>query len=285
MIQLPDVSADMPTAQVQGEASTWIGPRLSLFIQTQLRTAQQQLARKGLSRHKGIHEARKCIRRAKAALAIGYPVFGDRGVRLNAGLGRICRGLSPLRDAQALTEVLQRLHAGATDDLQKILPAAESAARQRRDRSLEAALACDPQFKRRCQRLQRLSENLRRLDWDRVGEDRVLEAIKRSERRLEKAGKRVSNSAEDNEAWHDYRRRLRRLKQQDTLLTGLDMETGLLNREFRTQADALGNAQDDVLLIRRCGKDSPFRAEHRRLLRRTARQRLYNARGNWIQLH
>ena len=93
MIQLPDVSADMPTAPVQGKTSAWIGPRLSLFIQTQLRTAQQQLARKGLSRHKGIHEARKCIRRAKAALAIGYPVFGDRGVRINEVLVRICSGL------------------------------------------------------------------------------------------------------------------------------------------------------------------------------------------------
>jgi CHAD domain-containing protein len=285
MNQASDDSTNMPAEPFQTGASTMIGTGLSAFVQSQLQAAQRQLARKGLSRHKGIHEARKCIRRAKAALAIGHPAFGERGVRLNAGLGRICRGLSPLRDAQALIEVLQSLHAGATDALQKILPAAESAARQRRDRSLAKALACDPQFKRRCQRLQRLSENLRRLDWDRVGEDCVAEAIRRSERRLEKAGKRVRKSAEDNESWHEYRRRLRRLRQQDTLLSGLDVESGLLNREFRAQADALGSAQDDVLLIRRCGKDSPFRPEHRRLLRRTARQRLYNARGSWIQLH
>jgi hypothetical protein len=285
MIQLSDVSADIPTAPIQVETSAWIGPRLSAFIQTQLHTAQRQLARRGLARHEGIHEARKCIRRAKAALAIGRMKFGASGKRLNIELGRICRGLSLLRDEQALVEALRRLHDSASGPLLALLLEAEPAARQHRDRSLATALAADPQFKRRRLRLQRLSEKLLRLEWASVGSDDVLAAVRRSGHRLEIAGERIKKHTDDNALWHDYRRRLRRLRQQDTLLSGLDMESGLMNREFRTQADALGSAQDDVLLIRRCGKDSPFRPEHRRLLRRTARQRLYNARGSWIQLH
>ena len=285
MIQASDDYANAPSEPFQSDASTAIGACLSMFIQTQLQAAQQQLARKGLARHQGIHEARKCIRRAKAALAIGLPVFGERGLRLNAELGRICRGLAPLRDAQALMEVLQRLHTSAAGSLQDILPKAESAARQRRDLMLDKALAGDPKFKRRCLRLQRLSVRLQRLDWDSVSENDVAAAVKRSERRLEKAGKRVMQCPDEDERWHGYRRRLRRLRQQASLLSGMGVDIGLRADAFKAQTDALGEAQDDVLLIRLCGSRSPFAREHRRLLRKSARQRLFNARGHWIPLH
>ena len=285
MIQASDDSANAPSEPFQSDASTRIGTCLSAFIQAQLQAAQQQLARKGLARHQGIHEARKCIRRTKAALAIGLPVFGERGMRLNSELGRICRGLSPLRDAQALIEVLQRLHASAAGTLQHILPEAESAARQRRDLMLDKALAGDPKFKRRCLRLQRISERLQRLAWDSVSENDVAAAVKRSERRLEKAGKRVRQCPNEDERWHGYRRRLRRLRQQASLLSRMGVDIGLQADAFKAQTDALGEAQDDVLLIRHCGSRSPFAREHRRLLRKSAHQRLFNARGHWIPLH
>ncbi len=267
------------------DSSASAGHALLAYAQAQLLKAQGQLARRGPARHAGIHEARKCIRRSKAVLAIGRSKFGASGKRLNIELGRICRGLSLLRDGQALVEALRRLHDGASGDLPALLPEAESAACQRRDRQLQTALALDPHLESRRQRLLHASQRLQRLDWASVDSEDVLAAVRRSMHRLKIAGKRVKKYRDDNGPWHDYRRRLRRLRQQDTLLSALDMESGLLDREFRTQSDALGNAQDDVLLIRRCGKDSPFRPEHRRLLRRTARQRLYNARGNWIQLY
>lgn len=272
------------SAPRRSEPLSQLGAYLSSFIQTQLQTAQLQLARRGLARHKGVHEARKCIRRAKAALAIARPVFGRRGIRLNTELGGICRGLSPLRDAQALIEVLQRLHPSAPGILHDILPLAESAARQRRDLLLENALASDPQFKRRRQHLLHLSERLQRLDWDSVGKKDVAAAIQRSECRLEKAGKWVRQHPDDDERWHDYRRRLRRLRQQASLLSGIDIDISLQDNAFKAQAHALGEAQDDVLLIRLCGGRSPFAREHRRLLRNAARQRLFNTRGYWLAL-
>lgn len=281
MIQSPDDSANVPSEPFQADASDVMRNRLSRFIQTQLITAQRQLARRGISRHDGIHEARKCIRRAKAALAIGRREFGASGKRINNELGRICRGLSLLRDAQALVEVLQRLRDGASGPMQDVLLEAEAAARLRRDRLLEKALARDPHLESRRLRLLHVSERLRRLNWEAVGAEVVLTAVRRSERRLKKAGKHVQKNMADNASWHDYRRRLRRLRQQDTLLSALDIDSGLADREFRAKADALGDAQDDVLLIRRCGKDSPFRPEHRRLLRAVARDRLQHSRGEW----
>lgn len=282
MINASHDCVNEPSNPYPSDSAVPVGQALLVYAQAQLQKAQNQLARRGNARHAGIHEARKCIRRAKAALAIGRSVFGARGKRLNAELGRICRGLSPLRDAQALIEVLQRLRASAAGPLQDIMPMAESVARQRRDPMLAKALAGDPQFKRRRQRLQRLSEKLQGLDWDAVGEKDVAAAIKRSRRQLQKAGKEVAQRPLDDEAWHVCRRRLRRLRQQTNLLSGMGLGNGVLDSAFKAQTDALGAAQDDALLIRQCGSGSPFKPEHRRLLRRSARQRLFNARGHWI---
>lgn len=285
MILPTEISSRASPDTADPDAPVLIGTRLSAFIQTQLQDAQRHLARKGLARHQGIHDARKCIRRAKAALAIGRSVFGARGKRLNAELGGLCRGLSPLRDAQALVEVLQRLQTDVSGPLQSILPQAESLARQRRERMMAAALARDPLLMGRRQRLQRLSKRLQRLEWHLVGADEVAASLKRTERRLEKAAKRVARRPDDNDVWHDYRRRLRRLRQQATLLSSLGIDGILTASSFKAQTDALGEAQDDVLLMRLCGSRSPFMPEHRRLLRRSARQRLFIARGKWMPLY
>jgi hypothetical protein len=285
MIDASNDCANEPSHPATSDTSASAGHALLAYARSQLLNARNQLARRGHARHAGIHEARKCIRRAKAALAIGRWKFGASGKRLNIELGRICRGLSPLRDGQALVEALQRLHDGASGPSLEFLPEAVSAACRRRDLQLQTALALDPHLRSRRQRLLHASERMLRLDWASVGSDDVQAAVRRSVHRLKTAGKQVKKNSDDDGPWHDYRRRLRRLRQQDTLLSALDIDSGLSDRAFRNQADALGNAQDDVLLIRRCGKDSPFRPEQRRLLRRTARQRLYNARGNWLQLH
>lgn len=281
MINASFDSVIQPTDPQQSDKTVPVGHALMSYARSQLQNAEDQLARRGLARHDGIHEARKCIRRAKAALAIGRREFGASGRRINDELGRICRGMSLLRDGQALVEALQRLRKGASGSLQDVLQDAESAARLRRDRLLETTLARDPQLYSRRQRLLLASERLRRLNWESVSTGDVLAAVRRSERRLKKAGRRVQKNMVDNELWHDYRRRLRRLRQQDTLLSALGIDSGLSDRAFRAQADSLGDAQDDVLLIRRCGRDSPFRPEHRRLLRAVARRRLQHTRGEW----
>lgn len=53
-----------------------IGVRLMLYARTQLEQAQAELGREGEGRHEGIHQARKCIRRTRGALALGAGVLG-----------------------------------------------------------------------------------------------------------------------------------------------------------------------------------------------------------------
>jgi CHAD domain-containing protein len=254
-----------------------LGPPLLAAARHQLRTAHSFLSSKGEAQHDGIHEARKCIRRARATLALGAHVFGSRAKRLDDELGRLCRSMSGLRDAEALVEELRRLEGSAPTTVHAILPSARMAAQQRRDQLLEHFLTRDPGFASRRRRLLAAEARLARLDWQAVGDIDVAEAVKRSERRAGKARRQAHRHADDESAWHVYRRRLRRLRQQDTLL-------GELRPELRPSLDGLddhtklGESQDDALLLKRCGRGSPFPPEQRALLRELARQRLQHAR-------
>ena len=255
-----------------------LGLRLLAFAREQLQMAQDHLTRKGEDRHLGIHQARKCIRRTRATLALGKRVFDKHAERLDDDLGKLCRGLSALRDSQALVEELKRLEAVAPEEVMPILSRAKVAARQRRDQMLERTLQRDAGLESRRRRLLLARERLGALDWKSLDERKVVKAVKRSKRRVEKAAPRAERHPADEEAWHLYRRRLRRLHQQHTLLATL--QPGLLPASLgqEARASALGELQDDALLLKRCGNHSPFPAELRPALRSIARERLLKAR-------
>jgi len=276
-----DVSQSTPSKELAGDRvdTRALGPRLLTFALEQLRAAQSYLSGTGEDQHVGIHQARKCIRRTRAALALGVRAFDKRAERLDDELGRLCRGMAGLRDAQALVDELHRLAEAAPANLRKVLPQAEAAARKRRDETLMRALARDPGFGARRQRLLRAQSRLARLDWAAINEDDVAHAVARSKRRAEKSRRRARKHPDDDQLWHVYRRRLRRLRQQDTMLAELQPDLRPSLDDLDDHA-ALGRSQDDALLLRRCGKDSPFSAgEQRSVLRKIARDRLQRARG------
>ena len=256
------------------------GRSLREFALAQLDVAAGQLAREGTARHAGIHQARKSLRRVRATLALARDALGEPGRRLDRELARLCRGLSSLRDAQALVEALQRLAPTAPPALQAQLPQAVELAVARREERLARALDRDPGFARRRARLEASSSRLAGLPWDRVRKGDVAHAVGRSLRRLSRARKRVLRQPGQDERWHVLRRRLRRLRQQESLLQAVDLALrpadGVPAEEMAT---ALGEAQDDVLLLRHCGPRSPFPPVLRRALRLVACERLDHARA------
>ena len=268
-----------PKSGAPAPARLPLGAQLLVLAGEQLQQARTELAREGEALHEGVHQARKCIRRVRAVLALGRRVLGPRAQGLDDELGRLCRGLSHLRDAQALIEVLQRLDAQAADDIRAILPAAEHLTRQRRDDILERAFARDPAFQARRLRLQVAQQRMAQLDWRAVDEAEIAHAIKRSQRRAAKAAKQIERHPDDDEAWHVYRRRLRRLRQQDSLLADLLPSLRPSKKRSHALADALGESQDDALLLRHCDRRSPFPPDQRRQLRAIARARLQRTRS------
>ncbi|KFN48598.1 hypothetical protein N790_06165 [Arenimonas malthae CC-JY-1] len=256
-----------------------LGQRLRDYALSELTSAAEQLAREGDARHAGVHQARKRLRRTRATLALARRPLGDTGRRLDDALGQACRGLCGLRDAQALVEGLARLEATAPVELREQLPHAIALASARRDALMAAALARDPGFERHRKRLLALAARLARLDWDAVDETVVAKGVARSERRLAKARRRAERAPGDDERWHVLRRRLRRLRQQDHLLLALAPELRPASGASPEEATTLGEAQDDVLLLRACGRGSPFPVPLRRALRALAARRLRQVRG------
>ena len=258
--------------------SNAVGNKLKAFAIAQLQRAIAYLAQPGKARHQGIHEGRKCIRRARATLALAARTFkrhecAARAARLDDDLGQLCRGLSPLRDAQALLEALARLGTVAPA-VSAILPAAIKAARARRDHLMQLALRRNPDFLSRRQRLAATIKRLQHLPWHDSTETEITSALARSVRRVEKAQRKANRHPELDEIWHVYRRRLRRLRQQDSLLAAIQPELRPAFDGLELHAERLGESQDDALLLKHCGKRSPFAPNQRKILRTTTSARL-----------
>lgn len=256
-----------------------LGLRLRDFALAELASARDHLAREGVSRHDGVHQARKSLRRVRAVLALGRKPLGAPARRLDADLAALCRGLSTLRDAQALIEGLERIGSAASPPLQAAMPELLHCATANRDERLQRALAADPGMARRRARLEAMSRRLAALDWPAVGEAKVTAALSRSEERLRKARKRTRREPGNDEHWHVLRRRLRRLRQQDQLLSRVEPALRPTVSVTTEEATALGEAQDDALLLRHCGARSPFPPQLRKLLRTEARARLRKVRA------
>ena len=257
-----------------------LAARLSGLLTAQLLQAEKLLSASGKARHKGVHEGRKCMRRARAILALGDTRLGPLAVRLDEKIARNCRSLSSIRDAQALIEALRRLPKAGSDSAAMLASAKDAAVRDR-DLRLVRDLERDPEFGKRRKRLLRVLEESKKLDWTGVSVARLHKAIARSEKRLEKSARVAKKRPEDDLAWHSMRRRLRRLRQQLNILEKLlpyeSFGAGKA-KDIERQAVQLGESQDDSLLLARCGKGSPFEPQQRAWLRAVSQQRLAQAR-------
>ncbi|MGL6291277.1 MAG: CHAD domain-containing protein [Silanimonas sp.] len=250
------------------EANVGLGAVLRAEALHEAERAARQLARPGEERHEGIHQARKSIRRVRAILALGGEAFTAAPAvqRLDAALRSLCRGLSSLRDADALRDALLHLSRDAVMGPIECerLCAFVAVLRARR---LASALARDPDFARRRARLQEAQTRLGLLPWDRVDEKDVRAAHDYSKKRLRRALKQARGKA-DVEAWHTLRRRLRRLRQQENALARVVPDAGLSTPGVADLADRMGKAQDHALLLAHCRRSGVFPARDRATIRR-----------------
>jgi hypothetical protein len=81
--------------------------------------------------------------------------------------------------------------------------------------------------------------------------------------------------------WHRWRRRARRLSQQDRALAAVPLNVDAAARN-KAQAEQLGHAQDFQLLVEHCGRESPFARADRDALRELAAERLRHLRAKLV---
>lgn len=258
-------------------ADAFPGQALRDFAAAELAAAGDALARTGDDLHEGVHRARKSIRRTRAVLALGDRLLGPGFELVDAQLRRLNDSLSPLRDAHALVETLQRLldarvAAKTRDALLRALAEAVAA----RALETEQALVLDPGLRQRQALLRVLGAALVALDWTRLTPSSLRMAVADSDGRALRARKHVLRRGGEAD-WHRWRRRVRRAGQQRNALLAAGIALAQADAFDKRTAERLGNAQDLSLLIDHCGPDSPFsKRECEQLLRyaRPALQRL-----------
>lgn len=161
-------------------------------------------------RHRGIHEARKSLRRLKSLLTLGAEPFAAQLPALTERIGKLAVGLSPLRDAHVALHTAQVLAGpGPSPEWQAAIHALEN----RRDGRLAAALTKDPRFLKRRHQIRDLGDAIEVLPWKAVTRRTIEQAIATSERRVARAEKRVRKDSSVANL-HRWRRRARRLRMQ-----------------------------------------------------------------------
>lgn len=246
------------------------GTALRDYADAELEAAHASLVWRGGRIHAGVHRARKALRRTRATLALGGDALGPGAALLDRELKRLNDGLSALRDAQALVEALDRRigKAGKPDTVALLKRARRAAAAARAQCAAEQA----PAVAERRAVLEVLRAGLRALPWISVTEAGLRDAIARSTRRIAQAHASVQASQDDDD-WHRWRRRMRRLSQQLHALDAAGWAMEAPSSFDKSLAEQLGVAQDLRLLIEHSGR-SGLPKPDRTALRRYAQARL-----------
>lgn len=187
-----------------------IGTLLGRWLQQQLNIIGQQLRRR-THRHGAIHETRKAARRFRAGLALCAALNGNAVATADRQVRRIGRKLSPLRDAHVAAETAAAQRKGPLAAHWREL---QQALRQRRDTLLQQALHADPAFRRLRHQAQRAAAELTALDFSPLHAPQLLQALRDSAARLQRAQRTARAASATAEQRHRWRRRLRRLRQQ-----------------------------------------------------------------------
>jgi CHAD domain-containing protein len=209
-------------------------------------------------RHRGVHQARKAIRRLRSLLALVQTDLGATPTSLDRTLRQLGLRLSPLRDAHVVIAAAAKLaksagvHAADWSELSRQLIA-------QRDALLTTALADDPRFARRRAEVRAIAKTIAQLPWAQVSTEHIEAAMARSQRRADRAEHKAHQRA-SAERIHRWRRRLRRLRMQWEVLASLRTAHGELPQQppahplrkiiktLNRRADQLGWQQDLVVL-------------------------------------
>jgi hypothetical protein len=184
----------------------------------QFDVAGRSLGRSRERLHAGIHQARKSIRRIRAALDLGRSGLWPDAAAAFDELGNLCRGLSEVRDAHAVVETLDRVYKQSDDSAARIV------LRRVRDKLVRRQAAClnrllkkDPGLRRYRTSLRLLRDHTEALRWNAIDAAGIRSALTRSERRAERAAKKARHTRH-GPMRHRWRRRLRRLRHQMMIL-------------------------------------------------------------------
>jgi CHAD domain-containing protein len=168
-------------------------------------------------RHRGVHDARKCLKRLRSLLVLISPGLPDPVfLNLSERLSSIAKGLAPARDAQALLDALDKLGKDDSGEDDGVIRGVGAWLRQQlraAEKSLEGTMAADAM--RALFALRPAISNLAVYPDD---FSPVARGLRYSYRGGRKAFRRAFE-CRDDEAFHDWRKTLQRHWRHMQLLT------------------------------------------------------------------
>ena len=187
--------------------------------------AQITLVSDGLKRrshvNRGVHEARKGIRRLRSVIALGSPHFRAEATRTDRSLRRLCRSLSQVRDAQVAIDCVRRKAEDAASPEQRALwQRLTSRLVTARTRTMRQARASDPTFGKRQAAIGRIGKSILSLPWIELDPALLRTRLRQSRKR---AGTAADRYLDDPRLLHLHRlrRRLRRYRMQIAALNSI----------------------------------------------------------------
>lgn len=253
------------------------GPALCAYTLAQIDAALEALGDPDV--HEGVHLGRKAIRRGRAVLAMGDGLLGPGAGLIDRELRALNRGLSTLRDAHALVELLDRLlRRERKDDVREVLARAREAAVAARAQATEDGMRTDPGLGSRLALLRVLRAAVTALEWDRLTPPGLRMAVADTDLHALQARERACAGGDDAD-WHRWRRRARRGSHERRALEAAGVPVASASETFdKRTTERLGEAQDLALLLDHCRRDSPFSKDDRHALRARAEPALQRAR-------
>ncbi len=230
------------------EAGESIPAGIKRVIEEQLNDASAQLSQPNKSkRDEGIHEARKSVKKIRAALRLVEDDLGALFKRENIRLRNTGRKLASFRDAAAAIEIFDAVLAGAKLDKDALASIRKGLAQEKRisDRSptLQTILG------RLARSLSSTDKRVKRWPLKTGGYPGIKQGLKRTFRRGRKAMAAAYNLPTP-ENFHDWRKRVKDHWYHLTLLENLwTPEMAKQEKTLKELETCLGNDHDLVLLL------------------------------------
>ncbi|AXK72836.1 CHAD domain-containing protein [Lysobacter sp. TY2-98] len=246
-----------------------VGKRFQRYVSDQLCFALPALELASRESRRGIHQGRKAVRRARAALLLCWRRPTPSVAIALDQLKRANDQLSDLRDANAQVGALKTLARGASGKARHALKIARRSMKRTR-----ARLECDARSIARVvaarERVAFVSAGIAALPWNDVVDADIQAALTATRGQVADA-RRAALADPSPKKLHTWRRRLRRLLQQydACIALGIPVPAETLSE---CVAEQLGRIQDENVLMASAPQLTGLRGSERRRFRRAVRK-------------
>jgi len=245
-----------------------VGMRLERYVCEQLTLATSSLALHGRESRHGIHQGRRAIRRARAALFLGWEHPNAAVALALEQLKRANGELSELRDAHALVGAVKCMSKLATGDAFDALRSARKRLKKRRAQ-LEHDAKAQSRIEQARERIMFIAAGAAAFPWKRITEGDIRGALAATGAQVAHA--QQSALAHPSQAkLHKWRRRLRRMLQQREACDVLAIHVPE-DRFAECAAEQLGRLQDDNVLLAEAPRLADLHGRRKKRFRRVVR--------------